>query len=145
MSIYFYTSFILITFIEKGGWVGFYCFLANIFQITFKYLQNIVMLCFQFVKFPWEKYHMLSADEDGRMPMFSLLNEFLLYIFSNGNWIEKLVICWQEILTSFNSITRSTCCSVRLNIMMKRYKYWMANILNCHVIFYKFGSSRKQK
>ena len=27
--------------IAKGGWVGFYCFLTNIFQITFKYLQNI--------------------------------------------------------------------------------------------------------
>ena len=32
-----------------------------------------------FVKFPWEKYNMLRADEDGRM--LFLHNEFLLYIF----------------------------------------------------------------
>ena len=28
---------------------------------------------------------------------------------------------------------------------MKRLKYKMANTLNCREIFYKFGSSRKQK
>ena len=56
---------------------------------------------------------MLRADEDSRLPMFSHHNEFLLYIFSNANGIEKLV-------TSFNSITRSTCCNVRLNIMIKQ-------------------------
>ena len=32
---------------------------------------------------------MLRADEDGWMWMFSLHNEFLLYIFSNANGIEK--------------------------------------------------------
>ena len=57
----------------------FYCILTNIFQITFKYLQNIVRLCFHFVKFPWEKYNMLGADEDGRM--LFLHNELLVYIF----------------------------------------------------------------
>ena len=77
------------------------------------------MLCFQFAKFPWEKYHMLRTDEDGQMQMFSLHNEFLLYIFSNAKAIEKSDVYWQKFLNSFNSITRSTCCNVRLNIMMK--------------------------
>ena len=34
-------------------------------------------------------------------------------------------------------------CNVSLNIMMKRWKYSMANILNYCRIFYKFGSNRK--
>ena len=65
--------------IARGEWVGCYCFLTNIFLITFKYLQNIAILCFQCVKFPWQKYNMLEADENGRM--LFLHNEFLLYIF----------------------------------------------------------------
>ena len=32
---------------------------------------------------------MLRTDEDGQMQMFSLHNEFLLYIFSNAKAIEK--------------------------------------------------------
>ena len=32
---------------------------------------------------------MLIADQDGQMRMFSLHSEFLLYIFSNANGIEK--------------------------------------------------------
>ena len=106
--------------IAKEGWVGRYCFLTKIFQITFKYLQSIVILCFQSVKLPWEKYHMLRGDEDGRKQMFSLHKEFLWYIFSNAKGIEKSGIYWQKFLASFKSITRSTCCNVRLNIMMKR-------------------------
>ena len=50
-----------------------------LFQITFKQFQIIVTLCFHFVKFPWEKYNMLKADEDGRM--LFLHNELLVYIF----------------------------------------------------------------
>ena len=57
----------------------FYCFLTNIFQITFKYIQNIVIFCFQFV----ELYKMLRADEDSRM--LFLFNELLLYI-SQCKW-----------------------------------------------------------
>ena len=68
-----------IWYIVRGGWVGFYCFLTNSFEITFKYLQNIVILCFLFVKFPWEKDNMLRADEDGRM--LFLHNEFFSNIF----------------------------------------------------------------
>ena len=122
--------------IAKGGWVCFYCFLINSFQITFKYLQNLVIVCFQFVKFLWKNYHMLKADKDGRMRMFCLHKEFLLYISSNANGIEKSDICWQKFPTSFNSITRRTCCNVKLNIMMKRWKYRMANVLNCREIFF---------
>ena len=36
---------------------------------------------------------MLRADEDGQMQMFSLHNEFLLYIFSNASGTEKSDIC----------------------------------------------------
>ena len=60
----------------------FYCFLTNIFQITFKYIQNIVIFCFQFVEFPWEKYNMLGLDEDGRM--LFLCNELLQALRRRG-------------------------------------------------------------
>ena len=61
----------------------FYCFLTNIFQVNFKYLQNIVILCFQFVKFPCEKYHILRVYENGQM--LSPHNEFLLYFQCKWN------------------------------------------------------------
>ena len=32
---------------------------------------------------------MLRADEDGQKGMFSLHNEFLLYVFSNAKGIKK--------------------------------------------------------
>ena len=51
---------------------------------------------------------MLRADEDGQMR-----------IISNAKGIEKSDIYLQKCLNSFNSITRSICCNVRLNIMMK--------------------------
>ena len=44
-------------------------------------------------KTPLRKYHMLRADEDGPIQMFSLHNKFLLYIFSIANGIDKLDIC----------------------------------------------------
>ena len=57
--------------------------LSNYLQIPSKdyvfTLWNYVRLCFHFVKFPWEKYNMLGADEDGRM-LFPH-NELLVYIF----------------------------------------------------------------
>ena len=64
--------------IARGGSVGFYCFLANIFVITLKYLPNIRILRFQVVRFPWEN-NMLKADGDCRMLL--LHKEFFLYIF----------------------------------------------------------------
>ena len=118
-----------------------YCFLANTFLITFKYLQNIAILCFHFVKLPWKKY-MLEADENGRM--LFLHNEFLLYIFK-CKWNRGTRHLLTKISIFVNSVTRTTCCNARLNIMMKRWKYRMANILNCRAIFHRFWSSRKQK
>ena len=82
-----------IWFIARGGWIGFCCFLTDIFQITFKHLWNIVIPCFPFVKFPWEKDNMLREDEDDRM---LLLYDNCLYIFSNVNGIEKPDICWKN-------------------------------------------------
>ena len=122
MSIYFYTSFILITccktlehlmYCERSR-VGFCFFLTNIFQITFKYLQNIVILCFQFVKFTWEKYHMLRTDEDDRM--LSLHNEFLSYIFE-CKWNREIGNLLTEIsnFVQFNNKKHLLQCNVKYN------------------------------
>ena len=89
-------------------------FWQTFFKLPFKYLQNIIILCFEFVKFPWEKYNILRAEEVGQM--LFLHNEFLLYICINE--MEKLDICCQKFLTLFNSITKSTC--YNLSIMIKR-------------------------
>ena len=66
--------------IKRRRWHGFFIsFWQKNFQITFKCLQNIVILCFQFMKFSWQKYNVLGADEDDRM--LFLHNKLLLYIF----------------------------------------------------------------
>ena len=126
MLVYFYTWFIgkhwkhwKIWCNLRGGWVGFFCFLTNIFQITFKHFQSIVILYIQIVKFPWEKCGILRADEDGRMVFFH--NEFLLYILK-CKWNREI----KHLLTKISNLVQinsmNTCCSVRLNIMIKRYK-----------------------
>ena len=69
----------------RRGWDGFSGVLLIFdkhFQITFKYLQNIVILCFQFMKF-------LRADEDGRMQFVH--NELLLYIFKWNREIAQFL------------------------------------------------------
>ena len=106
------------------------------------YLQSIAILCFQFVKFPWKKYNMLEADENGRM--LFLHNEFLSYIFK-CKWNRETRHFPTKMSTFVNSITRSTWCNAKLNIMMKPWKNWVVNILDCHANFHRFGSSRKQK
>ena len=65
-------------YIARREGMVFYCLLTNIFPITFKCIQNMVTLCFQFVKFLLEKYNILGVDEDGRMLI--LHNKLLLYI-----------------------------------------------------------------
>ena len=114
----------------------FYCFLTNIFQITFKYFQNIIRLCFHFVKFRWEKYNMLGADEDGRICSFFITNCW--YTFSNANGIEKLHNFCTKIFNFVQFNHKNHCCNVSLYIMMKPWKYSMANILNCCTIFFFF-------
>ena len=109
-----------------------YCFLTNIFQITFKYLQNIV-ICFHLVKYPWEKYNMLRADED--CWMLFLHNELLVYI-SNANRTEKPHKFWTKISNFVKFNHKNHCCNLSLNIMMKRWKHSMASILNCRAIFF---------
>ena len=97
----------------RGGWVGFFCFSTN------KYFQNIVILCTQIVKFSWKKCDMLRADEDGRMVFFH--NEFLLHILQ-CKWNREIKHLLTKI-SNFLQINRmNTCCNVRLNIMIKRYK-----------------------
>ena len=116
----------------------FYCFLRNIFQITFKYLQNTIIFCFQFVKFPWEKYNMLRPDINGKCSFF-VTN--CCYAFSNANGIEKADSFLIKISNFVQFNDKNHCCNVRLDIMMKHWKDRMINISNCCEIFYKFGSS----
>ena len=60
---------------------------------------------------------MLRADEDGQM--LFLHNEFLLYIFK-CKWKGKPDKHGQKFLTLFNTLARSTCCNVSLDIMITR-------------------------
>lgn len=62
---------------------AFSCIWPGIFEITFKYLENLVLLCFHFLKFLLDQYNILAADEDGRM--LFLQTELFLYIFK-CNW-----------------------------------------------------------
>ena len=79
-----------------------------------------------------------------RMVEFSFFITNFCYILPKANGIDKPDICRQKFLTSFNSITISTCCNARLNIMMKRQKYRMANILNCHTPFLQIWKQRAE-
>ena len=63
------------------------------------------------------KKYMLEVDQNGLM--LFLRNEFLIYIFKcKQNRVTRHLLT--KISTFLNSITRSTCCNARLNIMMKR-------------------------
>ena len=87
MSVYFYTSFILIKRNEtlkhlmycerRMSWLLllFDKHFSNNLQISSKYRNTMLSFC----KISLKKYNMLKADENGRM--FFLHNEFLLYIF----------------------------------------------------------------
>ena len=55
-----------------------------------------------------------------KMVQCSFFIKGFCYIISNANGIEKPGIYRQKCLSLFNSIRGSTCCNVRLNIMMKR-------------------------
>ena len=59
---------------------------------------------------------MLEADENGRIPF--LHNKFLLYIFE-CKWNRETRRLLTKISTFVNSITRSTCCNVELNVIKK--------------------------
>ena len=66
---------------------------------------------------------------------------FLFHLSVNG--IEKPDKCGQKFLTFFNSVTRSTCCNVSLNIMIARQKYRMANILSSRVFSLQIWKQQK--
>ena len=76
-------------------WQTFFKLPSNTFKIYEHYT-------FQFLKFPWEKYNPLGAEEDDQM--FFLHNDFLLYIFKCKCYGETGLYR----LSSFNLITRST-------------------------------------
>ena len=61
--------------------------------------------------------------------MLFLHNKFLLYIFK-CKWKAKPDEHGQKFLILFNTLARSTCCNVSLDIMITRQKYRMANVLN---------------
>ena len=78
----------------------FYCFLTIIFQVTFKYFQNIVGLRAHFVKFSWKKceddecsffitncwYTNLKISKKNILTLF---NFFFFFFFSNLKAVEK--------------------------------------------------------
>ena len=75
---------------------------------------------------------MLRANEDGRM--LFIHNEFLLYNVK-CKWNRATGQIWTKFLTLFNTIARSTCCNVSINIMKTQQKYRIANILNSRTFF----------
>ena len=127
MSIYFYTSFIL-TKCNETLKHSMYCerrmswllllfdkHFSNNFQISSKYrntalsfskisLKNIIC---------WKQMKIVKCS-------FFIKNFY--YIFSNVKctWNREIKHLLTKISTFVNSITRSTCCDARLNIMMKR-------------------------
>ena len=111
----------------------FIAFWQRIFKLPLKTFQNIVILCFQFVKFPCAKY-ILKAEMKVVEFSFFITNVCLCTCI---NGIKKPDISWQKFLISFNSVTRSTFCSFRLNIIIKQWKYRIANILNWEGIFFQ--------
>ena len=127
MSVYFYTSLILIKYNEtlkhlmycerKMSWL--FCFLTKIFLITFNYLQNIGILCFLFAKFPlkniicWKQMKMIKCS-------FFITNFYYIFSIAKCKWNRETRHLLTKISTFVNSITRSACCDARLNIMMKR-------------------------
>ena len=94
------------------------------------------------MKYPWEKYNMLGADED--CWMLFLHNELLEYI-SNASRIEKPHKFWTKIsnFVQFNHKNHSR--NLSLNIMMKRWKHSMASILNYRAFFFFFFFSILEK
>ena len=91
-------------YIARREGMVFYCLLTNIFPITFKCIQNMVTLCFQFVKFLLEKYNILGVDEDGRMLI--LHNKLLLYILE-CKWNKEAGHLVTKIFSFVALITRS--------------------------------------
>ena len=78
------------------------------------YLQNTVILCFQFVKFSLEKNHILRVVEDGGM--LSLYNEFFLYI-SKYKWNRETGYLLTKIsnFVQFNNKKHLLQCKVKHN------------------------------
>ena len=125
-------------YIVSRGWDGF--FIAFWQTFTYKYLPNVVWLCFHFMKLFWEKYNMLGADEDGQMIL--LHNEFLVYIFKY-KWNRETT---QFLDKNFNFVQfnhKNHCCNVSLSMMMKRWKHNTANTLNCRKFFFAIRKQRK--
>ena len=126
MSVYFYTSLILIKCNETLKHLM-YCerrmsWLLLLFdkkisinlQISSKYRNTML-----YIKFPlkniicWKQMKMVECS-------FFITNFY--YIFSNFKckWNRETWHLQTKISTFVNSATRSTCCNARLNIMMKR-------------------------
>ena len=127
MSVYFYTSLILIKCNEtlkhlmycerRMSWL--LLLFDKIFLMTFKYLQNIGILCFHFAKFPLKN---IICWKQMKMVKCSFFKTNFYFIFSNvkRKWNRETRHLLTKISTFVNSITRSTCCNARLNIMMKQ-------------------------
>ena len=134
MWVYFYTSFILIQYNQTLK-ILMYCkrrmswllllfdkYFSNNRQISSKYRNTMFSFCkISFKKIYiyicwnicWKQMKMVECS-------FSITNFY--YIFSNVKckWNRETKHLLTKISSFVNSITRSTCCDARLNIMMKR-------------------------
>ena len=88
---------------------------SNSLQMSSKYRNTMLSVC----KISLKKHNMLEADKNGWM--LFLHNEFLLYNFKcQMQWNRETRHLLTKISTFVNSVTRSTCCDARLNMMMKQ-------------------------
>ena len=129
MSVYFYTSFILIKCNEtlkhlmycerRMSWLLllFDKNFSNNLQISSKYRNTMLSFC----KISLKKYNMLEADENGRM--LFLHNEFLLYIFKCQMQMEQRNQAFADknfYLCQFNNKKHLLQCKVKCNDEMKK-------------------------
>ena len=127
MLVYCYTSFMLIKYKKtlkhlmhcerRMSWLLllFDKYFSNNIQISSKYRNNMFSFCRISLKniICWKQMKMLECS-------FFITNFY--YMFSNAKckWNRETRHLLTKIFTFVNSITRSTCCDARLNIMMKR-------------------------
>ena len=127
MSVYFYTSLILIKCNEtlkhlmycerRMSWLLllFDKNFSNNLQISSKYRNTMLSFCKISLKniICWKQMKMVKC---------SFFITIFYYIFSNVKckWNRETRHLLTKISTFVNSVTRSTCCDARLNIMMKR-------------------------
>ena len=125
MSVYFYTSLILIKCNEILKHLM-YCertmsWLLLLFDKDFSNNAQISSK-FRNIMLSFYKISLKKCNMQMKMAKCSFFITNFYYIFSNVKckWNRETRHLLTKISTFVNSITRSTCCNARLNIMMKR-------------------------